>query len=267
MEKYHTIYFYDLHTMEVATPITEILKKCFPKGKATYPFYLEGKKYNLEILEFDEYYYFGKLSRDDDYKESLITIKNRKDQQPLDPNNFIFEKFTFFYIKLDYTSTQPLHMSAINNIGIKIDKCFENFFLDQNSYLSIRVFPTLMSDIEQRIENLSKINNIECTFSDTSTYNNQANFNELFSFDCYLKNVKFKLTFNDKKPNIIRSFIDNRRKYKSLKVEGKNQEGKRENIDILKQIFTKKSKIELSSISLKNFEPIKKALNDFSDLL
>lgn len=158
-------------------------------------------------------------------------------------------------------------MSAINNIGIKIDKCFENFFLDKYNYLPIRVFPTLMTDIEQRLENLSVINNVECTFSDTSTHNNQANFNDLFGFDCYLKNVKIKLTFNDKKPNIFHSFINNRQKYKSLKVEGKNQEGKRENIDLLKQIFTKKSKIELSSISLKNFAPIKKALNDFSDLL
>lgn len=266
MEKYHTIHFYDLFNQTQNETTSQILQKCFYNGKDVYSFDLNGEKYNLEILDFDENHYFGKLSRDEDYKESLITIKTRKDQKPLNPSDFIFEKFTFFYIKFDHTLSKPSHISAINNTGIKIDKCFERFFMNDYLALPIRVFPTWMSDIEQRIENLEKINNIECTFSDTSTYNNRSKFNDLFNFNCYLKNVKFKLTFTDKKPNIVRSFIDDPYKYKSLKITGKNNQGKTEYIDILKQIFTKKSKIELSAISLNNFEPIKKALNDFSDL-
>lgn len=99
MEKYHTIYFYDLHKMNPTVSIAETIKNSFPKGKALYPFDLEGKKYTLEILEFNEHYYFGKLSRDDDYKESLTTIKNKTDHQPLAPVILFSKNLPFFTFK------------------------------------------------------------------------------------------------------------------------------------------------------------------------
>lgn len=132
--------------------------------------------------------------------------------------------------------------------------------------LPILIFPTLSTNISDRIKNLKEIKSFECTFSDTTAANYQTRFDSIFNFGCYLKKVSIKTSFRDKKPKNIESILqDANLKYSKLKIYGKSDSGP-DIIDVLKQTFTKKSKIETSSISVHNFDPIKKALNDFSDL-
>lgn len=266
MGKYHTIHYFDLYNQTQQETTSQILQKCFDKGQTEYVFYIEGKKYIFNILEIDESHIFGQLSRYDDYKESLTMIKARKDEKPLNPEEYIFEKITFFYIKIDDNVNNPSRLSAITNISLNIEKCFSSYFSEKYGMLPIIIFNTLVPDIKSRIEKLKSISTIEGTFSDISTTNNQTKFNSIFDFGCFLKNVSFKIKFKEKLPKNIKSIIDNANKnFTRLKINGRTEIGP-EPIDVLNHIFIKQSKIETENISYKNFEPIKKALNNFSDL-
>lgn len=266
MEKFHTIYYYDLFNQTQNETTAQILKTCFGRGIDIYTFHISGKKYSFDIMELDDDHCFGRLSRFDDYKESLTTIKTKKDEQPLNPEDYIFEKFTFFYIKISTETNTPTRLSTINNSGINIEKCLQAFFLEKYSILPIIIYPTLSTDINTRINKLSEVTKLECTFSDTTTANNQTSFNNIFNFGCYLKNVSIKTSFREKKPHNLNAILENANlRYKKLKISGKSPDGP-DTIDVLKQILIKKSKIETRSISVRNYEPIKKALNNFSDL-
>lgn len=265
MKKAHTIYFYDLHSQRPNATIADILNYCFDNGIGLYEFNFDDKKYCFEILEKSDEYFFGKLSRDDDFKESLTAIKTKIGERPLNPNDYIFEKFTFFYIKLNPDNLSHSQLSVINNIGLNIESCFNIYFSSKMGMIPLFIVPMLMPDINKKINDLKSIKFVECTFSDTTTANNQTNFNNIFNSKCFFKGVKMRLTFREKKPNVNEIFLDAMR-YKQFKVVGKNQNDKEETIDFIKKLLIKKSNIEMKDISINNFEPIKKALNDFSTL-
>lgn len=266
MGKYHTIHYYDLYNQTQKETTAQILQKCFSNGQNEYVFYIEGKKYIFNIIEIDNSHIFGQLSRYDDYKESLTLIKARKDEKTLNPEDYIFEKITFFYIKIEEDVNKPSRLSAITNISLNIEKCFNKYFFETYDMLPIIICKTLVTDIRSRIDKLKSISNIEGTFSNFSTINNQAKFNSIFDFGCYLKNVSFKIKFREKLPKNLSSIIENANKnFTKLKINGRSEDGP-EPIDVLNLIFTKQSKIETANILYKNFEPIKKALNNFSGL-
>lgn len=264
MNKYHSIYFYDLYNQAQTESIDAILEKCFSHEAEIYPFYIGKKKYAFDILEADNEHYFGRLSRFDDYKESLTTIKTKKDEQPLNPDDYIFEKFTFFYIQLAKDAQKPSRLSTITNNSINIEKCFQKYFLKFYPMLPILIFPTLSKDLNGRLANLKEVTRVECTFSDNSVANNQTSFNNLFDCGCYLRNVSMKTSFKEKKPPKLDSLLENANaRFQKLKIHGITDTGV-DTIDVLTQIFIKKSKIEMSTISINNFEPIKRALSNFS---
>lgn len=266
MEKYHSIYYYDLFNQMQNETAEQILKTCFDRGVGIYSFQISGKKYSFDIIELDDEHCFGRLSRFDDYKESLTTIKTKKDERPLNPEDYIFEKFTFFYIKISTAPHSPSRLSTINNSGINIEKCLQTFFIKKYSMLPIIIYPTLNTDINSRINKLYEVTKLECTFSDITTTNNQTSFSNIFNFGCYLKNVSIKTSFREKKPQNLNAILKNANlRYTKLKISGKGPDGP-DTIDVLKQVLIKKSKIETRSISVRNFEPIKKALNNFSGL-
>jgi hypothetical protein len=266
MEKYHTIYFYDLYNLTQNETVDQIFFNSFNEGNNGYIFHIKSKKYNFDIIELDEDHCFGRLSKYEDYKESMTTIITKKDEQPLNPSDYIFEKFTFFFIKFNRDKSKPSKLSVINNIGLKIEQCFTEYFLLKYKMLPILIKPTITPNIKDQIKNLKKVSKIDCTLSDTTLNNNQTSFLRIFDCSCYFKKLSAKITFREKNPEKLQDIIDNANvTYSHLKITGWSETGK-EYINVLERIFTKSSKIEMRYISLQNFEPIKKALNDFSAL-
>lgn len=263
MKKVHTIHYYDFFNQIKEDNFT-IFSKIFSNGKNKYSFTIDEKSYAFEILEIDNSHIFGKLSRDDDYKESLTTIKKKGEEIPIDPAEYIFEKFTFFYIKISELD-KPCKMSAITNISLNIVSCFVNYLLNYYDFMPYLIAPELDEKIYERLDKLS-IQKLDCTFSDMSTHNNRAKFNSLFGWDCFLKNVSLKIRFKSNPKNMSELLRQQLGSFKSLKLEGRNQKNERDIIDLVKVIFTRKSIIEMKDISTKNFEPIKKALNNFNTL-
>lgn len=259
-KKLHTIHFFDVYNNFNTNTNINLFKSLFDKGVGVYPFQKDNNRYTLEILEFECNFIFGKLSREEDYKEGLTTIKKKNDETPINPEDYVLQKFTFFYINIaDNQNISKL--SAINNIGLKIPECFDAYFSTKYQMPPFAIFPELTPDVYEKI-NKSNINSMECTFSDISTHNNRATFNSLFNWDCYLKKATLKISFRSK-PNkmaeYLKSKLDN---FTKLKLES-NEFG---SIDLIKQIYTKKSYIDVSKISLSDFTEIKRALNNFNTL-
>lgn len=258
--KLHTIHFFDVFNNFNTDTNINLFRSLFDRGVGVYPFQKDENSYTLEILEFEDNFIFGKLSREEDYKEGLTTIKKKDDNTPINPEDYILQKFTFFYINIaDNHNISKL--SAINNIGLKIPECFASFFTTKHQMVPFSIFPELTPDVYKKVDN-SNIKSMECTFSDISTHNNRTTFNSLFNWDCYLKNATLQVTFKSKPKNMADALKKGLNNFTKLKLKT-DEFG---TLDFIKQIYTKKSYIDVSKISLSDFTEIKRALKNFSTL-
>ena len=86
MKTYASVYYYDIYKTPTDTRyqnIQEIIYELFPEC-GTYEFSDANKKnYVFDIIEKTDTYIFGRLGRDDTYKESMVILKNKDNQYQL----------------------------------------------------------------------------------------------------------------------------------------------------------------------------------------
>ena len=103
MKRYASVYYYDIYktpTDNRYKNTEEIFNELFPLC-GTFNFKdINNKEYIFDILEKTNEYIFGRLGREDTYRESLTILKHKDNGQPMNMENIVFEKFTFFYIDL-----------------------------------------------------------------------------------------------------------------------------------------------------------------------
>ncbi len=204
---------------------------------------------NIDCLEKGDSYFFGCLHKSSPI-DILTEIKSTIDGEDLNLDELIFEHITYFYIDYKNMCMSVIKTQRIQNSALLIAKVI----FDKSGYnFNIYPFKKEQNEIEQMLATGYKL-----TFVDVDK--DFVILDELKDDDCELSQFHIEVNFkkNSKKfvPNIIKKYKSNE-KVKKLSISTDN-----EDIDILKNTFTKQVAINLSKDYKQDLDSIKISLRD-----
>lgn len=203
----------------------------------------------IEMIDLNEAYFFGSICRKSDL-DILTEIRNAKSEKSIKNTDIIIESYTYFYISFNELAVSVIKTQKIPNSDIYIKDLIE-----QNCALNIDIAPFVKEDAEIKA---MLANTFSLTFYDNS--NKYLGLNKTSLFDCEFKELSIKAKLKDRNSsnnflkNLLNAFKGNP-DVKSLSVSTDS-----EDIDLLRNSFTKHVTIELSKDYKNDLSKIQQAL-------
>ena len=203
----------------------------------------------IQNIELDDNYFFGSICRKSDL-DVLTEIKNAKNDKSISNTDIIIENYTYFLINFN-----TLSFSVIKTKNIPKSDEFIRDFITKITLLNVTVAPFAKSESE--IKSMIA-NSFELTFYDNS--NKYIGLKETGLQDCEFKELSIKAKLKEKSgnkkimPTLLNLFKGNS-DVKSLSASTDS-----EDIDLLKNSFTKHVMIELSKNYKDDINKIKQVL-------
>ena len=204
---------------------------------------------SFETITLDQDHIFASICRSGDLGV-LTEIRNGRGTQINDTSEFILESYTYFYIDF-----KNLGVSVIKTQKIPSPDVYIKNLITNHSPINLSLEPFKKSDSELESMNINKIS--------LSFYNNSQDFVELKhinSSDCEISEFKFEAKLKKVQKSFISNIIDkykNNNNIKKLSVYSNTEE-----VDLLKNIFTKQVCIELTKDYKIDFYKIEKTLKN-----
>lgn len=189
----------------------------------------------IQNIELDDNYFFGSICRQSDL-DVLTEVKNAKNDKSISNADIIIENYTYFLINFS-----TLSFSVIKTKNIPKSDEFIKDFITKITLLNISVAP--FAKTESEIKSMIA-NSFELTFYDNS--NKYIGLKGTGLYDCEFKELSIKAKLKEKNRNkevmsaLLKLFKGNS-DVKSLSASTDS-----EDIDLLKNSFTKHVMIELS---------------------
>lgn len=203
----------------------------------------------FEKITLDDKHIFASICKTSDL-DVLTEIKNSKGIEIEDTSDFILESYTYFYIDFE-----QMGVSVIKTQKIPSSDGYIKDLIGKYSYINLSLEAFKKSDAE--IKNML-INKISLSF-----YDNSQNFVELKhinSEDCEISEFKFEAKLKKVKNNFVKDLIN---KYKNSKdIKKLSVSSDTEEVDLIKNIFTKQVSIELTKDYKKDFSKIEETLKN-----
>lgn len=203
----------------------------------------------IEAIEKGTNYLFGCLHKNSEI-DILTEIKSSINGEDLNLDDLIFEHITYFYIDYDYMCMSIIKTQRIQNSSTSIASIL---FKNSKYNYQIQPFKKDQSEIDQMLATGYKL-----TFVDVDK--DFVILDELNNDDCELSQFHIEARFKKVPKNFIKKIIA---KYKSNeKVKKLSISTDNEDIDILKNTFTKQVAINLSKDFKQDLNSIKISLKD-----
>lgn len=234
--------------IETGKTSNEVIKNSF------FNLFKENTTFNMnnvtiEMIDLNEAYFFGSICRKSDL-DILTEIRNAKSEKSIKNTDIIIESYTYFYISFNELAVSVIKTQKIPNSDIYIKDLIE-----QNCALNIDIAPFVKEDAEIKA---MLANTFSLTFYDNS--NKYLGLNKTSLFDCEFKELSIKAKLKDRNSsnnflkNLLNAFKGNP-DVKSLSVSTDS-----EDIDLLRNSFTKHVTIELSKDYKNDLSKIQQAL-------
>lgn len=202
----------------------------------------------VEIIEKTDKYFFGCLHKKSDI-DILTEIKSSINGNNIDLDELIFEYITYFYVDYENMCISIIKTQRIQNSSTNIAK-----LLMRNSRYNFDILPFKKSEneIKQMIATGMKL-----SFIDTEDF---VLLDDLNKDGCDFSQVNLQVKFKKTKNNFITKIIDKYKNNSNVKKLSISTES--EDIDILKNTFTKQVAINLSKDFKEDLNSIRDALKD-----
>lgn len=233
---------------DINTCNTNILKEIFNELYKIDTF-INIDDVKIELIEKTDNYFFGCLHKKSDI-DILTEIKSTINGDNIDLDELIFEHITYFYIDYKNMCISIIKTQRIQNSSTNITK-----LLMRNSEYNFDILPFKKS--EKEVKQMTATG-LKLSFVDIE--NDFVLLDDLNKDGCEFSHVNMQLKLKKTNDNFITKIID---KYKNNKMVKKlSISTDSEDIDILKNTFTKQVAINLSKSFKEDLNSIKDALRD-----
>lgn len=225
---------------------SDIIKECIIKTfRSQDTFQLD--EIVIQNIELDNDYFFASICRQSDL-DVLTEVKNAKNDKSINNADIIIENYTYFLINF-----KTLSFSVIKTKNIPKSDDFIKDFITKISLLNISVAP--FAKTESEIKNMVA-NSFALTFYDNS--NKYIGLKDTALYNCEFQELSIKAKLKDKNKNFITTLL---RLFKgNSDVKSLSASTDSEDIDLLKNSFTKHVTIELSKNYKDDIHKIKEVL-------
>ena len=225
---------------------SDIIKECIIKSfRSQDTFQLD--EIVIQNIELDNDYFFASICRQSDL-DVLTEVKNAKNDKSINNADIIIENYTYFLINF-----KTLSFSVIKTKNIPKSDDFIKDFITKISLLNISVAP--FAKTESEIKNMVA-NSFALTFYDNS--NKYIGLKDTALYNCEFQELSIKAKLKDKNKNFITTLL---RLFKgNSDVKSLSASTDSEDIDLLKNSFTKHVTIELSKNYKDDIHKIKEVL-------
>lgn len=203
----------------------------------------------MKKITLDDKHIFASICKTSDL-DVLTEIKNSKGIEIEDASDFILESYTYFYIDFE-----QMGVSVIKTQKIPSSDGYIKNLIGKYSYINLSLEAFKKSDAEIKDMLINKIS--------LSFYDNSQNFVELKhinSEDCEISEFKFEAKLKKVKNNFVKDLMN---KYKNSKdIKKLSVSSDTEEVDLIKNIFTKQVSIELTKDYKKDFSKIEETLKN-----
>lgn len=203
---------------------------------------------SFEKISLDTQHIFASICKTSDL-DVLTEIKNKDGIKIEEDTDFILESYTYFYIDF-----KNFGLSVIKTQKIPSADGYIKNLINNNSVINLSIEPFKKSDKE--IKDMI-INSFSMSF-----YDNSDNFVELKNIDkndCEISSFTFSAKLKKVKKNFVSDLLSKYRENKDIKKISVSTDT--EEIDLIKNIFTKQVSIQLTKDYKKDFSRIEETLN------
>ena len=216
-------------------------------------FFKEKSKASIKDISFDkisldENHFFGSIFKTTEL-DILTNLKNNKTHNNISPEDVILENFTYFYIDF-----KKLYICSIKTQKIQYVDSYVKDLLEYKGPLNIKIAP--LEKNEQEMEELNA-KSVNISFFNADKY---VGLKDTKNFDCEFENLKLVAKIKKHSPDFvknIRNIFGNNYNIKKISISTND-----EDIDILKNVFTKHVSIELSKDYFKDLSIIETKLSE-----
>lgn len=218
-----------------------------------YEIFKNNEEYSIsdvtfKVITLDKNHIFASICRQSDL-DVLTEIKNSKGENLDDPEIFL-ENYTYFYIDFKEEG-----MSVLKTKNIPIVKDYISELIESNDLINVDVEPFKKSDEEIKKLNINKISMTFCDNSDGFVELNHINMD-----DCEIGEYKFEAKLKKVGKNFVKDMVNNFKGSKNVKKISASTDT--EEIDLIRNIFTKQVSIELNKDYKNDFDKFEETLRD-----
>ncbi len=221
--------------------------------EAVTAFFKEKSKNSIQDISFekislDENHFFGCIYKTSEI-DILTNLKNNKTHNNISIDDIIMENFTYFYI--DFNN---LFISSIKTQKIQSIDSYMRDLLESKNSLNLRIAPLEKNEEEMKELNAKSIN---ISFYNADKY---VGLKDTRKFDCQFESLKLEAKVKSHGNNFIKNlknYFTSNSDVKRISISTND-----EDIDILKNVFTKHVSIELSKDYFKDLSIIENKLSE-----
>lgn len=208
------------------------------------------------LITFDKDHIFGSFGKLEDYDEGHHIRNRNKEDYTIEDFKYFVEKYSYFYIDLASNNIALLKRSGLPDIKKPLNDLI-SFHFNISGPWEVDIVPKITDTIDNIVGKpipVSKIN--------YKVVNGNIPKNDFFSieniFDIStdeITNATVRITLTQGSETTITKFQNKLNGFSEMKLEND-----RETIDIIEQVITKKSVVEIDQENLHNLDVIKDLL-------